>query len=465
MSPGAARPETVRRPVVAPGARRSLWRLSAYLGGGLAGVVLAVAVLGLAFGNTILNGYGKGRIERAFSAAHPGCTLHLGELDYAVGADRLVAHAVTFATTNATLRIAEISLTGVRWVALLRRAPALTDVFAQSRVEATHLELAFPNAHYGIRCARLEAAVPEGELVLGEAELRPLDGDEAFFAAHAFRATRFHLVIAEGRVSGLAYGALLQGHGYRASSVQLSHPSLEALVNRDQPLKAFVKSPLMVHEALAAIRPPFQVDSVSITHGNIRYCVRMAAGAYPAVLTFGNVSASVEGLANRPEAAAAIQVQAQGDLMEAGTLKVLMSIPTTPADLSLHYSGSLGAMDLTRLNDFLDIAQHVRVKSGSAREAAFAIEVTAGQARGWVRATYEDLGVAVLDAHTGTEQGFDNRVTSFLANVLKVRNANAPDASGSIREGKVDYRRAPEDGFLEFVWSALWSGVRDLITL
>jgi hypothetical protein len=141
-----------------------------------------------------------------------------------------------------------------------------------------------------------------------------------------------------------------------------------------------------------------------------------------------------------------------------------MSIPITPADFSLHYSGSLSAMDLTRLNDFLDIAQRVRVSSGSAREAAFEIEVTAGQARGWVRATYEDLGGAVLDARTGTEQGLDNRVTSFLANVLKVRNANAPDASGSSKEGKVDHRRAPEEGFLEFVWSALWSGVRDLIT-
>jgi hypothetical protein len=64
----------------------------------------------------------------------------------------------------------------------------------------------------------------------------------------------------------------------------------------------------------------------------------------------------------------------------------------------------------------------------------------------------------VLDQQTGTEKGFDNRVASFLANVLKVRTANAPDALGSMKQGDVNYLRAPEETFLEFVWFALWSG-------
>ena len=83
-----------------------------------------------------------------------------------------------------------------------------------------------------------------------------------------------------------------------------------------------------------------------------------------------------------------------------------MTIPITPSDFSFHYSGSLSAMDLTRLDVFLDIAEHTRIKSGSAQEAAFEIEVTAGQARGRVRAIYRDLEIAVLDKQTGTEKGF-----------------------------------------------------------
>ena len=121
-------------------------------------------------------------------------------------------------------------------------------------------------------------------------------------------------------------------------------------------------------------------------------------------------------------------------------------------------------MDLTRLDAFLDIAERTRIKSGSAQEVEFEIDVTGGQAHGRMRAIYENLEIALLDEQTGTEKGFDNRVTSFLANLLKIQNSNAPDASGSMKEGEVNYTRRPEDEFLQFLWFALRSGVLDVIS-
>jgi Domain of Unknown Function (DUF748) len=220
----------------------------------------------------------------------------------------------------------------------------------------------------------------------------------------------------------------------------------------------------MVHEALAAIRQPLQIDSLSITNAHLTYSERVVAGAPAGVLTLAALNMSVEGIANAAKPTAAIRVQAQGELMDAGALKVLMSIPITPPDFSLHYSGSLGAMDLTRLDAFLDIEEHTRIKSGSAQEATFEINVTGGQARGRVRAIYKNLEIAVLDKKTGTEEGFDNRIASFLTNALKIRKSNATIPSGSMKEGEVSYTRRPEDEFQQFVWFALRTGVLDLIS-
>jgi hypothetical protein len=219
----------------------------------------------------------------------------------------------------------------------------------------------------------------------------------------------------------------------------------------------------MVHEALAAIKQPLRIDSLSISDGNLTYRERVIAGADPGVLTFGAVSMSVAGIANRGDASAAILLRAQGELMNAGTVKLLMSIPITPSDFSLHYSGSLSAMDLTRLDAFLAIAGHTRIKSGTAKEASFDIEVTGGQARGWVKAIYENLEFAFLDKETGSENGLDNRVVSFLAKKLKFRSSNVPDAAGLMKEGKVNYTRKPEDPFVRFVWFALRSGAMDVV--
>jgi hypothetical protein len=121
-------------------------------------------------------------------------------------------------------------------------------------------------------------------------------------------------------------------------------------------------------------------------------------------------------------------------------------------------------MDLTRLDGFLEIAEHLRIKSGSAQEASFEIDVVAGQARGWVRGIYQNLEMAVLDQQSGTEKRLDHRLASFLMNELEIRSSNGPDKSGSMKEGMVNYTRKPGDEFQQFAWFALRTGVLDVIS-
>jgi len=456
--------DRVQKRSVKSGRKLTLKRLSALVGASLGVLVLAVTVIILGFGGVILNRYGKEKAEQVFAEAHPGSVLRIGELDYAVGANRLIARSVTLIATNTTLKADRISLTGIRWARLLWGTAGLADVLAKASLDATNLDVEFPQAQYGIHCAQLRASVPGSELVAEGTDLRPLVEDEAFFAAHAFRTPRFRVVLPECRVLGLAYGEALEGKSYRAQSVHFSRPVFDALINRDKLLELVEKSPLMVHEALASIPIPLEVGSLSITNGHVTYSERLAVGADPAVLTFGAVSLSVERIANRGEAPAAVQLRGQGDLMNAGTMKVLMSIPITSTNFSLHYSGSLSAMDLTRLDAFLDIAEHTRIKSGSTQEASFEIDVTNGKALGRVRAIYKDFEIAVLDKKTGNEEGLANRVASIFANVLKLRKANTAEGSGSSKEGEVNYARKPDDEFLQFAWFALRTGVLDVIS-
>src|ERR1019366_7691752 len=154
--------------------------------------------------------------------------------------------------------------------------------------------------------------------------------------------------------------------------------------NRDKPVEPAVTRPLMVKEALAAVGPPLQIDSLTISNGYVTYRERVVAKPDRGGRRFAAVSLSAKGIANRGQPAGAIRIDAQGDFMNAGMLKVLMTIPISAPDFSLHYSGSLSAMDLTHLDAFLDIAERTRIKSGTAKEAAFEIDVTAGQARGHV---------------------------------------------------------------------------------
>ena len=60
---------------------------------------------------------------------------------------------------------------------------------------------------------------------------------------------------------------------------QLSRERPTGLVNCDKPVGPFVKPPLMVHEALAPVRKPLQLDSLSITDGHIRTIAMLCSSA------------------------------------------------------------------------------------------------------------------------------------------------------------------------------------------
>jgi hypothetical protein len=423
-------------------------------------LLLALTLFLVAFRGVILNAYAKAKIERAFAAAYPGSTLQIGKLEYGLGANRLFADSVSLQSSNVSFAASQVTLTGVRWTRLIQGRSAAADLLARARVEAVDLHAQFHRTGYGIRSAHARASMPDSELVAQNTEFKPLAGDEPFFAEREFRTTRFHIAVPECRVLGLAFADLFEGVAYRAQTLHLVEPQFEALVNREKPAAPFEKSPLMVHEALAGLRQPLQLDQLRITNGRVRYAERRAVDAEPAVLTFGAVNLAAEGIGNPINPLALIEIEGQGDLMNAATLRVQMTIPIRPHTFSLHYSGSLDAMELSELNPFLERAERIRINSGSTEGAQFEIEVRDGQARGRVRGVYDDLNISLLDEQTGAK----HRITSLLANLLKIRTSNEPDALGEMRVGNVSYTRMPEDAFFKFVWIALRSGVLDLIS-
>jgi len=186
-------------------------------------------------------------------------------------------------------------------------------------------------------------------------------------------------------------------------------------------------------------------------------------GSAPAEVTFDSIQMSAKGITNHAAPGATAVIHAQGNFMKTSTMKILMVIPVASPEISFRYSGSLDRMDATRLNSFLEVGENLRIKSGTLQNATFDVNVTASRASGTVRMMYRDLNIAVLNSRTGSERGASNRITSYIANAMKIRGTNMPDKSGSMKIGEVKYARKPDDTFLQLVWFSLRSGVGDVV--
>jgi hypothetical protein len=452
---GAGDPEPRRQP--------SLGKI--WLRIGLAFVVLLLLFVAAAilFINPILNQFGKQRIQQAYATENPGHTLQLGDLDYSWGDNRLVADTLTWTAPQTILTVDQAVFKGVHWLRLLRGA-SLVNALAGANLHASNLTIELPRQNYRIHFEQLRASVPESRLVATQVSLAPFVDDDEFFAAEPYRATRLRLALPEGRVSGLGFAELLEGTAYRAQSLELVGLSFDALVSRYKPKEPFEQSPLMVHEALARLEQPLHLEQLAIRDAHVTYGEQTVQGQDPALLTFGSVHLVATDIRSEHTTSNAIRLQAQGDLMEAGTLSIRMSIPTQVDHLSLQYSGSLTPMKLSRLNPFLGVAEQLQIRSGRAEEATFDIEVIDGTARGHVHAVYTDLRVSLVDEQAEGRRRLDRRLASFFLNLVKIRESNEPETSAPMKTGEVEFTREPENTFIQFIWFALRSGVLDVIS-
>jgi hypothetical protein len=417
------------------------------------------------YGDVLLTRLVKPKLEQACATHLPGSSLHLGAMHYDVWHDRLACDsAALIRSDGAPASTGAMAVTGVHWARLLlgQRSPA--QLFNRTQFDVTDLSAALPGAEYRVECRHLRISVPESVCIAQAVTLHVAGSDEAFFAALPFRRLRYRLEIASCALRGVDFAALLSGQAYRAQSLELAGPKIETLINREKPRHP-VPNPPLPHTALAAISKPFRLDRLTITDGEIRLAARRFVGAEPGVLTFTAVQIGAQEIANAAAGGEAITLAAEGRLMDAGTLSVQLHLPVAPAALAFHYAGNLSAMDLTRLDEYMEGTGRVQIQSGRVNEATFDIDVVDGHARGVVRGEYRDLRVTVVNGETGRRQGVANRVETLLTNALRVRNDNIPAQAGASKAGKVDYVRKPEESFLQFAWLALRGGLLDLVSM
>ncbi|MCX6145077.1 MAG: hypothetical protein NTZ35_17890 [Ignavibacteriales bacterium] len=451
------RPPTNRR-------KASPQKMASRAGTAVGAIVLVCVLALLLFPDPLVNWFIKPRITKAFAEAYPAYSIRLSAMNFSVFKNRFGFDFVELRATDGTFssNIGPFSVSGISWMHLLWGGSLAPNDFAKSEVIVHGIVLTFPPSHYELRCKRLSVSARDSEMVVEAVKLQPLGDDEQFFARSKFRNNRLRLLVPQARVMGLACLELLHGKNYRARSVQIDDASLDILLNQDKPDSRDTSGFLMPNEILSSIKGTLQVDRLSITNGQLKYAERFAVGAKPAIVTFDSMQVSAEGIANHGPRGAALVIHAQTKFVKAGMMKLNLTIPVASRECSFQYSGSLSGMDLRALNSFLEVSDHIRIKSGVLKEATYEINVVSGRASGTVRGVYRDLTLAAIDNEAGSEKGLSNAITSFIANALTIRRSNMP---GSMKIGVVNYTRVRDDPFFQYEWFALRTGVRNVLGL
>ncbi len=427
-------------------------------------IVIVSAVVFLFHPDPFINAFLKGRITEAFQKAYPAYAIRLGTVQYAIGENRANCDSIVIEAGDSTLKasLVAFSISGVGWWELIAGNGLASNAFTGAVMEASNINLVLPAVQYEFRCGGLRLSVPDSDIIARALELHPVVDDQMFFAGKS-RRTRFTLAAQQCLVTGVAYREALDRRTFRARRTRIQDVYLDVLINKDKPAIRDRPAPSNPDEIFFSMGETIRCDSMAVVNGALHYAERFEAGSKAAVITFDSMQVGAERIASAGGANDTVVIRAKGEFMKAGKTTIAMSIPLSSPAFSFRYSGSLHAMDLRALNQFVEIAEQQRVKSGTLQTAAFDINVRAGRSGGSVQAVYRNLTLAAINKHTGSENGFIDGLASYFANTYKIRGTNVPDKSGAMKIGQVKYTRHSDDPFFRFVWFSLRSGVGDVV--
>ncbi|PKL82084.1 MAG: hypothetical protein CVV24_11965 [Ignavibacteriae bacterium HGW-Ignavibacteriae-3] len=443
--------------------RKYLPKFLRYAGYAIGSLIIIGLLTVILFSDSLLNAFLKDKITKSFSEAYPAYSLQLGDMHYNIWKNRLGCDSITLNANDSTFTgsAASFYVSGMGWMKIFLQSDSAPNTLKTSVIDAKKILLSFHSTKEEIIVGSLHISVPDSELIADSIKYYSLINDEQFFAKSRYRQTRFRIEVPQLKVIGLDYFAMMQKNKYKAKNITINDVFADILVNMDKPYDKNSPDPQMPNELLSKMKETVEIDSLKIINGRLKYSERYAVNARPGVITFGKVNLSVSGIANHTLLPDSATVVAEGLFMNTAKMKLLMKIPLASTDFSLHYSGSLNRMDLTRLNEFIEAGEHRRIKSGILNSASFNINVHSGRASGTLRAEYKDLSIAILNEETGSEKGIFNRILSFVGKVFVIRGTNLPDEKGIMKIGEVRYVRNPADYFLQYLWFALRSSVAD----
>lgn len=316
---------------------------------------------------------------------------------------------------------------------------------------------------YTIDCMGLYTSISDSDAVVNDLTIDPLMDENQYFDASKFGRTRIALKLPQIKLNGLSFPDLLQGDKYQARLIEVRDASAGIQVSKFKS-KKHVKTKLpMPNEILAEIKQIIQIDSVSVVNGHLEYGEYYAPRSKPALIVFNNMNAAVLGISNNNNNGDTAIINFASEFMNGATLSVMVRTPLTSPTFSLQSSGTLSEIKLTKLNTFLETAEHVRIKSGVSQFAGFNLIVDNGKARGTVSIEYKDFSLAFIDQKSRSDKGIFNVIKSFLANTFQFNSESKRDKNGKLKLGKINYKRKPDDTFMQVLWYSVRSGVAETI--
>jgi len=290
--------------------------------------------------------------------------------------------------------------------------------------------------------------------------LTPLLEPRAFFNTVGYRTDRITGSLTSVQLDGFDLNAFLNRGILVSENLFLREPELFLFRNKNYPRRENRSGKPLPQQMLLELGIPVMIDVVTIEGASVRYSEIAENAENSGYIEFTQLDARLLNTTNIDsliEKNSSWSMDATTRVMDNGELDVSFQFPLNEDYHTIN--GRLKQMNATDLNHALEPIASVRIESGNISTLRFEMRMGKTEAVGFLEVIYDDLKISVLDVETG-DKNIRSRITSFLANHLKIKKDNVADDP---RMGTVSYQREPEKSFFNYWWKSLRTGLKTSI--
>lgn len=213
---------------------------------------------------------------------------------------------------------------------------------------------------------------------------------------------------------------------------------------------------------MAAQERPIVLDTVEIASGKIAYHEHAVGKPSPGTMTWEQVHALITAFKTPrigDKTPPPMLIDASAMLLGASKLETTIEIPLGAPRFDMKYSGSLGPMDMTVLNQFAAKVFSARIGSGNLQSVKFSVVVRNGRSTGQIVPIYRDFKIVLEDKKGNFLKKAGLSIVTLFANAFKVRGDNPGKPGEKPVVGVINYPYRPTASLPQMFWFPLREGL------
>ncbi|WP_345953538.1 hypothetical protein [Mucilaginibacter sp. PAMB04168] len=332
--------------------------------------------------------------------------------------------------------------------------------FKDVQAELNNFSRPADNGLYTYRINQLQYSTLTSQLKARGVALLPA-ADSVFFNRHV--RTWFQFDADTLNLSGFDFKKYNKVRSLNAARLLIGRSNLTVFSNPEGQSKKGDRLITYPHVAIRQVKSNFKLDTVDLHRIHITYNGYGKKSHKPGYVSFYNTEGRIFNITND---SAALKrnpitlVKLRSYLMESGPVEAEVSFNLTDSAKSFTYKGSVGPMDLEKMNKATMPFGLIKIASGKLDRLSFDFKADRYKTKGKVSFLYHDLKVRILKMDTLADRYRHRTIASILANALVVKRHNPDFLGGTPRETDVTYIRQPDTPFFKTVWKSLAIGIK-----